>query len=659
MKTIYPFPADKNSAKKTRKNISAYLPGLLLTLLLHLFSTGVFAQTTYNFSTAATLSNQGGYYTTQALVTISSVSYKLTHLGNGNFSNLSSGGNSNSACLKKDGAGGDFLKIERADGQPFQFYGMWLNSASMYSPPYYQPPYYNIKYYDQNNSEIVAETYVSNTQNETVTISKNLKVNYVYVTFNAILAFKLDDLIVGPAAASAPNVSTSSINQFTSASALLGGNVTSDGGAAVSESGIVYNTSTNPTVSNNKVIISSGTGSFSQTVTGLSNNTTYYIRSYAINSAGTSYGSELTFTTASAFTMVQTHYFNTSWVSTTSQATPFTKYVEGWNITAKSTGTGLVSVTRITGVIGVSAVGEGLASARAISATGVEDLISLGVKASDNSYFDLQSFKFKYLVKVANTSFGTITVTGYANGVAVPGAVASLNNISQATGASYTYTTFDLSANNNFNNIDQFIITVSNPVSSARLSAIDIDVLNIAAPTTLPLVLGEFTGRLNGKQSILSWITRQEQNTKDFDIQYSTDGQKFISAGNVYAAGNSNSDKAYTFTHKNPANGNNYYRLKMNDIDGHFTYSNVVNLKMSFAEESMSVYPNPATGNYFFINTTTKVQLPLKYRIINEEGKTIQKGSVTQHSQKIKLNNPEKGNYFILLSNGLSQKIVF
>lgn len=659
MKTIYQLSAGLNTAKTTRKIISRFLPGSLLTLLLHLLSVSVFSQTTYNFSTAATLSNQGGYYTTQALVTVSSVSYKLTHLGNGNFSNLSTGGNGNSACLKKDGSGGDFLKIERADGQPFQFYGMWLNSASMYSPPYYQPPYYNIKYYDQNNNEIVAETYVSNTQNETLTISKNLKVNYVYVTYNAILAFKLDDLIVGPAAASAPNVSTASINQFTSSSALLGGNVTSDGGAAVTESGIVYNTATNPTVSNNKVAISSGTGLFSQTITGLANNTTYYVKSYAINSAGTSYGSEQTFTTASAFNLIQTHYFNSSWVSTTSQATPFTKYVEGWNITAKSTGTGLVSVTRITGLTGVAAVGEGVASARAISATGLEDLVSLGIKASDNSYFDLQSFKFKYLVKVANTSFGTITVTGYVNGIAVPGAVASLNNIAQATAASYAYSTFDLAANDNFNNIDQFIITASNPVSAARLSAIDIDVVNIAAPKPLPLTLGEFKGQLANKQAVLSWVTRQEQNTKDFEIQYSADGTKFLSAGIVIAAGNSNSDRNYTFTHKNLSNGNNYYRLKMNDIDGHFTYSNVVNLKMYVAEDGLSVYPNPATGDYFYINTSPETQLPLKYRIVSEEGKTILKGTVTQHNQKIKLNRPEKGNHFILLSNGRSQKIVF
>lgn len=81
-------------------------------------------------------------------------------------------------------------------------------------------------------------------------------------------------------------------------SAQLGGNITSDGGATVTERGVVYSLTTNPTTANTKVVIGSGTGAFSQAVTGLTTSTTYYVRAYAINSQGTSYGSELSFTTA-------------------------------------------------------------------------------------------------------------------------------------------------------------------------------------------------------------------------------------------------------------------------------------------------------------------------------------------------------------------------
>jgi len=92
-------------------------------------------------------------------------------------------------------------------------------------------------------------------------------------------------------------LTTNAATNITSNSATLGGNVTSDGNATVTERGVCYSASTNPTTSNSKMVIGSGTGSFSNTITGLTANTTYYIRAYAINSQGTAYGSQVSFTT--------------------------------------------------------------------------------------------------------------------------------------------------------------------------------------------------------------------------------------------------------------------------------------------------------------------------------------------------------------------------
>jgi len=94
-----------------------------------------------------------------------------------------------------------------------------------------------------------------------------------------------------------PTLTTSSISSITSTSVNGGGNISSDGGAAVSARGLVYGTSANPTLSNTVLTIGSGTGSFSGTLTGLTPNTTYYIRAYATNSAGTGYGNEVSFQT--------------------------------------------------------------------------------------------------------------------------------------------------------------------------------------------------------------------------------------------------------------------------------------------------------------------------------------------------------------------------
>lgn len=90
----------------------------------------------------------------------------------------------------------------------------------------------------------------------------------------------------------------SAASAITPNSAVLGGNVTGDGGAAITERGICYGTSVNPTIANSKVVIGNGTGIFSSTVTGLAANTTYYAKAYATNSYGTAYGTEITFTTA-------------------------------------------------------------------------------------------------------------------------------------------------------------------------------------------------------------------------------------------------------------------------------------------------------------------------------------------------------------------------
>lgn len=92
-----------------------------------------------------------------------------------------------------------------------------------------------------------------------------------------------------------PVVTTSSLTMNSSTAANAGGNVTSDGGAAVTAKGVCWNTSTNPTISNSKTIDGSGTGSFSSSLTGLTPGTTYYVRAYATNSAGTSYGSNISF----------------------------------------------------------------------------------------------------------------------------------------------------------------------------------------------------------------------------------------------------------------------------------------------------------------------------------------------------------------------------
>jgi hypothetical protein len=112
----------------------------------------------------------------------------------------------------------------------------------------------------------------------------------------------IDNAAGGTSAPGQPVVTTTVASSVTASTAVTGGNVTSDGGAAVTARGVVYGTSPVPTLANGVTVNGSGLGAFTSSLSGLSGSTTYYVRSYATNSAGTSYGNEVSFTTPSACT---------------------------------------------------------------------------------------------------------------------------------------------------------------------------------------------------------------------------------------------------------------------------------------------------------------------------------------------------------------------
>ena len=92
-----------------------------------------------------------------------------------------------------------------------------------------------------------------------------------------------------------PTVTTNDVTNIAPNSATCGGNVTNDGGATVTDRGVCWSTSQNPTIDGNHLSSGSGTGSFSANLTNLTTNTTYYVRAYATNSKGTAYGAQKSF----------------------------------------------------------------------------------------------------------------------------------------------------------------------------------------------------------------------------------------------------------------------------------------------------------------------------------------------------------------------------
>ncbi|HCT93370.1 MAG: hypothetical protein A2X19_00805 [Bacteroidetes bacterium GWE2_39_28] len=102
------------------------------------------------------------------------------------------------------------------------------------------------------------------------------------------------------------SISTATITNISSTGATSGGNITSDGGAAITSRGICWSTDQNPSVANSKTNDGAGVGTFSSTMGSLSPGTTYYVKAYAVNSVGTAYGTQVSFTTSAILSTLTT-----------------------------------------------------------------------------------------------------------------------------------------------------------------------------------------------------------------------------------------------------------------------------------------------------------------------------------------------------------------
>ncbi len=163
--------------------------------------------------------------------------------------------------------------------------------------------------------------------------------------------------------------------------------------------------------------------------------------------------------------------------------------------------------------------------------------------------------------------------------------------------------------------------------------------------TFLPIELISFSAKKINRQAQLDWIASETEITAYYEVEHSTDGITFKSLDRI----NYDASHRYLFTHKQPTNGNNYYRLKHVDFEGKIDYSDIKIL--FFEKEEIDIFPNPF-ANEIQVNIKDFDQENWTLTIRNIEGKVMQVSTVIEGESILVNAQIGSGVFFIELNNG-------
>jgi hypothetical protein len=173
--------------------------------------------------------------------------------------------------------------------------------------------------------------------------------------------------------------------------------------------------------------------------------------------------------------------------------------------------------------------------------------------------------------------------------------------------------------------------------------------------TVLPVSLISFTAGYKNNIANLKWETSAEENASHFEIEKSFNGKDFISTGRVYATGNSNTNRRYQFDEQVSTNNTIYYRLKMVDKNGLYTYSTVMKLHIGHAGFGInSLYPIPAK-NELTVNWNAHSANEIQMIISDLTGRRLQTQilkPVTGNNQtKLNIQQLPAGTYILVIQS--------
>ena len=169
----------------------------------------------------------------------------------------------------------------------------------------------------------------------------------------------------------------------------------------------------------------------------------------------------------------------------------------------------------------------------------------------------------------------------------------------------------------------------------------------------LPVALKSFNGSLVNSYATLAWATAVEINTKAFGIEKSIDGKSFASIGEVAAK---NRPSSYTFSDPTKVEGLQYYRLKITNNDGSYSYSSTVALNNN-ASFKLGVYPNPVFNTAIIAHQQAGAGAILKISSIDGKTLVIYPVQTGATETSVDVSRLGKGSYIVSFENSSTRTV--
>jgi hypothetical protein len=183
-------------------------------------------------------------------------------------------------------------------------------------------------------------------------------------------------------------------------------------------------------------------------------------------------------------------------------------------------------------------------------------------------------------------------------------------------------------------------------------------VFAVASNGLLPIELANLSAVAQKQEVLLSWETKTEHSNAFFAVERSTDGIRFTEIGQKPGAGTSLEPHAYQFTDFTPLKGNNYYRLRQVDVDGHFSYSPVVTAVI--AGHTISLYPFIATDVLQIQIEDDASEPAMTWQVFDTGGRLMQSGIWEETNQyQLNVNDLPPGQYFFRLTPTAQIPMIF